>query len=245
MTQFFDGPNGRIAYHHSAGAKPTVVFLCGFKSDMEGSKATHLEAQAQAAGRGFLRFDYTGHGVSDGAFVDGTIGQWAEDAKAVIQNVTTGPLILVGSSMGGWISLLLTRALGDRVHGLVTIAAAPDFTEDGFWAEFSDEMRNTVMTDGQISIPSDYGEPYIITRKLIEQGRESFVMRSPLELPMPVRFLQGTADTSVSTQTALNLLEHAQGPDMRLTLVDGKDHSFSDDTCLGIIDATISEVIGG
>jgi pimeloyl-ACP methyl ester carboxylesterase len=240
---FLDTASGRrIAYHKTDGAGPLVVFLGGYKSDMEGTKAVWLEDWAKAQGRGFLRFDYSGHGQSSEAFVDGCIGDWADDAQAVIEAVTDGPLVLVGSSMGGWISLLMTQRLKGRVAGLVTIAAAPDFTEDSFWAGFDEDQRRVLEADGQLELPSDYPEPYIITRRLIEDGRRNLVLRSPLPLPFPVRFLQGTADTSVSTATALRLLEHAQGSDMRLLLVDGADHSFSTPDCLEVIATSIAEV---
>lgn len=232
----------RIAYYRHAGQGQGVVFLGGFKSDMEGSKATHLEARYKAQGRAYLRFDYSGHGHSDGAFTDGCIGDWAADALAAITELTDGPQVLVGSSMGGWISLLNARAMPEKVAGLVTIAAAPDFTEDGFWANFTPDQRAKIETEGQIALPSDYGEPYFITKRLIEEGRDNLVLRSPMKLPFPVRCLQGTADTSVSTKTALRLLDHAQCDDIRLTLVKDKDHSFSDPECLAIIETAIEDV---
>jgi len=240
----FTSPQGRkIAYQKSDGATPGVVFLGGFKSDMEGTKALRLEAWAQRTGRGFLRFDYSGHGQSSGKFEEGSIGDWAEDAEAAIAALTTGPQILVGSSMGGWIALLLARGAPSRLAALVTIAAAPDFTEDSMWAGFSEAQKAELARAGQLALPSDYGEPYIITQRLIEDGRAHLVLRTPLHLPFPTRFLQGTADEDVETAVALRLLEHASGPDMRLTLVNGADHRFSDDTCLALIENTIEEVI--
>ena len=242
MADFLDTPQGRrIAYHRTAGTSPGVVFLGGFKSDMQGTKAVHLEAWAKAKGRGFLRFDYSGHGESSGAFTDGCIGDWFEDACAALA-LMDGPVVLVGSSMGGWISLLVARAMPDKIAGLVTIAAAPDFTEDSMWAGFTEAQRNEVMA-GQLALPSDYGEPYIITRHLIEEGRDRLVLRDPLALPFPVRFLQGTADADVEMSVALRLLDHATGPDMRLTLVDGADHRFSDPDCLDLIVASVAEVL--
>ncbi|SFI26332.1 alpha/beta hydrolase [Jannaschia pohangensis] len=236
--------NGRtLAYNHTPGTGPGVVFLGGFASDMQGTKALALEAWAGGAGRAFLRLDYSGHGDSEGAFTDGCIGDWFADALAVIEGVTTGPQILVGSSMGGWISLLIARERPDLVAGLVTIAAAPDFTEDGMWPSFSDAQRQQIMTDGQISVPSDYGDPYVITRRLIEDGRDRLVLRSPLPLPFPVRMVQGTADTAVSTATALRLLEHADGPDIRLTLVRGADHRFSEPDEIALIERSVDEVL--
>ena len=243
MTRFFLHDGRRLAYSQIEGAGPGVVFLGGFRSDKEGTKALDLEQWAQDSGRAFLRFDYSGHGGSSGDFLEGTIGDWAEDAAAIVNVLTEGPQVLVGSSMGGWISLLLARRMPERIAGLVTIAAAPDFTEDGYWTEFDDDQKSTLEAEGQIALPSDYSdEPYIITRRLIEDGRRNLVLRDPLPLPFPVRFLQGTADEAVSTSAALRLLEHADGPDMRLTLVKGADHRFSDPTCLALIRHAVEEM---
>ncbi|GIT89009.1 alpha/beta fold hydrolase [Roseobacter sp. OBYS 0001] len=240
----FDSARGRrLAYHLTPGAGPLIVFLGGLKSDMEGTKAVHLEAWARQSGRAFLRFDYSGHGLSSGTFEEGCIGDWSEDTFDILNALTTGPVLPVGSSMGGWQALLLSRRMSDRIIGMVTIAAAPDFTEDGYWASFSEAQKAQIETEGQIEIPSDYMEPYIITRRMIEDGREKLVLRKPLVLDFPVRCLQGTADTAVSTQTAIRLLEHAQSPDMRLLLVKDADHRFSDGPCLGLIDAAVEEVL--
>lgn len=225
----------RIAYNRTDGAGPTIVFLSGLKSDMEGTKAVALEAWAREKGYAFLRFDYSGHGKSSGAFAEGAIGDWHEDTLAVVDTLIDGPVIAVGSSMGGWQSLLLARARPDRVVGLVTIAAAPDFTEDGYWAGFSDDQKAELEREGFLSIPSEYDEDYIITKRLIEDGRENFVLRAPLKLDMPVRFLQGTEDDAVPTAQAIKLLEHVEGSDIRLTLVKGADHRFSSPECLDLI----------
>ncbi|RCW86627.1 alpha/beta hydrolase [Paracoccus lutimaris] len=244
MTEFLDGPLGRrIAYNRLPGDGPGVVFLGGFKSDMQGTKAVFLEDWARARGQAFLRFDYSGHGESSGNFEAGCIGDWLADAAVAIEALTEGPQVLVGSSMGGWISLLLARALPERVAGLVTVAAAPDFTERGFWPGFSDLERAKLMREGRILRPSDYGEPYVITRRLIEDGRDHLVMAAPLNLPFPVRFLQGTADRDVPVAWASDLLAHAQGEDMRLLLVKGADHRFSTDECLGLIASAVEEVL--
>lgn len=241
-TPMFTTPEGRkIAYHLTDGTGPAVVFLGGFKSDMGGTKAVHLEKWARDSGRAFLRFDYSGHGESSEAFTDGAIGDWFEDACAAI-GLLGGKVVLVGSSMGGWISLLVARQMPERVAGLVTIAAAPDFTEDSMWAGFNDGQK-AELAAGQVALPSDYGEPYIITKRLIAEGRERLVLRDPLVLNFPTRFLQGTADADVEMSVALRLLEHAEGPDMRLTLVDGADHRFSDDTCLDLITTSVEEVL--
>ncbi|MEO0991943.1 MAG: alpha/beta fold hydrolase, partial [Pseudomonadota bacterium] len=206
MADYLTTPDGRrIAYHRTDGAGPGVVFLGGFKSDMEGTKAVHLEAWAKAKGRAFLRFDYSGHGESSEAFEDGSIGDWAADARAAI-GLIDGPLVLVGSSMGGWISLLLARAMPERIKALVLIAAAPDFTES-MAAEFSDAQHVQLMEDGRTLRPSDYGDPYVITRRLIEDGRQNLVLRTPLALPFPVRMLWGTADDAVTMDVQLRLME--------------------------------------
>jgi pimeloyl-ACP methyl ester carboxylesterase len=244
--QFLTTPEGRrIAYRLTPGQGPTVVFLGGFRSDMEGSKAQHLQAWAEREGRGFLRFDYSGHGASSGAFLDGAIGDWFEDARAAL-SLVEGPLLLVGSSMGGWISLLLAKVLPERIAGLVGIAAAPDFTEDSMWAAFDPDQRASLLRDGQVALPSDYSdEPYIITRRLIEEGRSRLVLCEPLPLPFPVRLLQGTADTDVPPAVALRLLDHASGEDIRLTLVKGADHRFSSPDCLALIETTVTDLLAG
>lgn len=244
MTDYLTTETGRrIAYDRLEGQGPGIVFLGGFRSDMQGSKAVHLRDWAAAQGRAFLRFDYSGHGASDGAFEEGCIGDWAADARAAIEALTQGPQVLVGSSMGGWISLLMARTIPDRVAGLVTIAAAPDFTERGFWAGFSADQRESLMRDCRVALPSEYGEPLILTRRLIEDGRDQLVLNQPLSLPFPARMLQGTADADVPVSWAMDLLDHASGEDLRLTLVKGADHRFSSPDCLNLIVATIEEVV--
>lgn len=243
MTPMLESPQGRrLAYQTTKGQGPTVVFLGGLKSDMEGTKAVHLEAWAQARGQAFLRFDYSGHGESSGTFEEGSIGDWHQDTLAAIDALTEGPLIVVGSSMGGWQALLLARARPDRIVGMVTIAAAPDFTEDGYWASFTDAEKQALETVGHVERPSDYMEPYIITKRLIEDGRVHLVLRDPLPLPFPVRCLQGTADAAVTTETALRLLDHATCDDMQLNLVKDADHRFSDSPCLGLIEDAVTEL---
>ena len=175
-----------------------------------------------------LRFDYRGHGASSDVFEDGSIGDWADDAFEAVSRLTEGPQILVGSSMGGWIALLLARRMPERIAGLVGIAAAPDFTEDLIWARMDDTARKRLARDGRIAHSSDYSdEPYIYTRRLIEEGRDQLVLRTPLSLPFPVRLLHGTADLDVPPRVALRLLDHMDSPDARLTLVKDADHRFS------------------
>lgn len=248
MPDFLTTDAGRrIAYHRmqgeGPGAKlPGVVFLGGFKSDMTGTKAVHLQTWAEAEGRAFLRFDYSGHGQSSGDFLDGCIGDWAQDAIAAIAGLTLGPQILVGSSMGGWMALLVARAMPDRVAGLVGVAAAPDFTEDLMWASFT-EAERVALAQGRVEQPSEYSdEPYVITQKLIEDGRNNLVLRAPLALPFPVRLLQGTADVDVPPSVALRLMDHADSPDLRLTLVKGADHRFSTPDCLDLITGAVEEI---
>lgn len=243
-TQFLSTKQGRkLAYHRTEGQGPCVVFLGGLMSDMEGTKAVFLEDWARKEGRAFLRFDYSGHGESSGVFSDGCIGDWAEDTAEAVAALTDGPILAVGSSMGGWQALLLARAQPDRLVGLVTIAAAPDFTEDGYAAGFSQAQWDQLEREGRVELPSDYMEPYVVTKRMIEDGREQLVLRSPLDLPFPVRFLQGTEDTAVSVDTAVRLLDHASGPDMQLKLVKGADHRFSDGPCLGLILDAINEIL--
>jgi pimeloyl-ACP methyl ester carboxylesterase len=244
-TQFLDTPQGRrIAHHRIAGEGPGVVFLGGFRSDMTGTKALFLEDWARAQGRAFLRLDYTGHGASSGAFLEGCIGDWARDAADALDRLTEGPQVLVGSSMGGWIALLLARAMPNRIAGLVGIAAAPDFTEDSMWAGFDADQRARLMAEGAVALPSDYSdEPYVVTRRLIEDGRAQLVLRDPLELPFPVRLLHGTADADVALSVPLRLIAHATGPDIRLTLVKDADHRFSTPDLLALIARTIGEIV--
>ncbi|ESW60969.1 MAG: alpha/beta hydrolase [Rhodobacter sp. CACIA14H1] len=246
MTDYLDTAQGRrIAYVRTGGTGPGVVFLGGFMSDMTGTKAVFLQDWAERTGRAFLRFDYSGHGQSSGAFEEGAIGDWFEDALAVVEALTEGPQVLVGSSMGGWISLLLARAVPERVKALVGIAPAPDFTEDSMWAGFTDAQRAELMAAGRIVIPSDYSaDGYPITRRLIEEGRGRLVLRSLLRLPFPVRVLQGTADTDVPPAVALRLMDHADCDDLRVTLVKGADHRFSTPACLAMIAAAVEEAGG-
>lgn len=243
MVDFLNANGRRIAYHKLDGNGPAVVFLGGFKSDMDGTKAVYLQDWAKSQGRAFLRFDYSGHGQSSEAFSDGCIGDWAADALAVLDQLTEGPQVLVGSSMGGWMSLLTARARPERVKGLVGIAAAPDFTEDSMWAGFTAAQKAEMAATGRVELPSDYDDgPYVITRKLIEDGRNQLVLRSPLSLPFPVRLLHGTADVDVAMTVPLRIVDHADCADLRLTFVKGADHRFSEETCLKMITDAVTEV---
>jgi len=220
---------GAIAYHALEGAGPGVIFLGGFMSDMTGTKALALEEHCRRRGRAFVRFDYAGHGASSGAFVEGTIGGWRDDALAVLDAVTEGPQILVGSSMGGWLALLVALARPERVAGLIGLAAAADFTQDMMWERYCAEVRQTLERDGVYYQPSAYGdEPYAITRQLIEEGREHLLLRAPIAIDCPVRLIQGMKDPDVPWRTALRIAEKLTSRDVTVTLVKEGDHRLSE-----------------
>ncbi|MEE8189144.1 MAG: alpha/beta hydrolase [Kiloniellales bacterium] len=214
-------------------------------SDMTGSKALALEAFARERGQDFLRFDYLGHGASSGHFEEGTIGRWAEDAIAVLDEVAEGPQIIVGSSMGGWIMLLTALARPERVAGLVGIAAAPDFTENLLWRKFPPEVRETLEREGVYYEPSDYSEePYAITMELIVEGRNHLLMDRPIPITCPVRLIHGTADADVPWQLSLELMDKLETGDVEVTLVKGGGHRLSepgDLARLGRITAALSD----
>lgn len=234
--------DGRLAYDRLEGAGPGIVFLHGFRSDRAGTKAVALEDWARGQGRAMLRFDLSGHGESGGRVEDFGIGDWLADCQAVLDRLTAGPQVLVGSSLGGWLALLLARTRPDRVAGLVTIAAAPDFTQR-MEREFTEADRAALDRDGAVKRPSDYAEgDYIFSRRLFDQGRDHSVFGAPLHLPMPTRILQGTADADVPMIEALRLLDHAIGPDVRVTLVKDADHRFSTPACLDLIAQAVAEV---
>ena len=222
-------PDGRrLACRHTPGALPGVLFCGGFASDMTGTKATALEAHCRAAGRAFTRFDYTGHGASSGRFAEGTIGAWLEDAVAIVDRVTAGPVIVVGSSMGGWIMLLVALARPERVAGLVGIAAAPDFTEDLLLARASPQQRRQLAEQGFWLEPSGYGaEPYPVTRALIEDGRRRLLLRAPIPIACPVHLLHGQRDPDVPWQTSLRLAERLACEEVTIELIKAGDHRLS------------------
>ncbi|MBM6596163.1 alpha/beta hydrolase [Microvirga pudoricolor] len=223
----------RIAVLARAGKGPPVVWLGGFKSDMRSTKAAILDDWAERTGRAFIRFDYSGHGESEGPFEDGTISRWLEDALAVLVNHVPEPPVLVGSSMGGWIALLAIRELlkssPDRAPvGLVLIAPATDFTERLMWDRFPDDIRQMVLETGAYRRPSAYSDdPYIITRGLIEDGRRHLLFGSPIRTGCPVHILQGMEDPDVPWQHALKLVEHLPGDSVSLTLINDGDHRLS------------------
>ncbi|AMN38786.1 alpha/beta hydrolase [Rhodoplanes sp. Z2-YC6860] len=245
----------RIAVRLRAGQMPGVFWLGGFKSDMQGTKAVALDEWAARTGRACLRFDYSGHGESGGAFTDGTIGRWLEDAVAVFERFAKGPQVVVGSSMGGWIALLLSRALRQRaalgtkfqgsLAGLVLVAPAPDFTEELMWKKFSPDQKRQIETKGFWERPSEYSaEPYVITRDLIEDGRKHLVLGGLIETGCPVRILQGVQDADVPWQHAMELSSRLARDDVVMTLVKDGDHRLSRPEDIERLIAAVSELSG-
>ena len=220
------GDGVELAWRRVAGRGPGVVFLGGFRSDMTGTKAEDLAAFCAETGRAFLRFDYSGHGASGGEFEAGSIGRWAADAETAISALTEGPQVLVGSSMGGWISLLLMRRRPEMMAGFVGIAAAPDFTLR-IEAALAPAAREALEREGVWHRPSAYGDPYPITRELLEDGRRNLVLDGPVALAVPVRLLQGQQDPDVPWETALDIAEAVTGGDVQVVLVKDGDHRLS------------------
>jgi pimeloyl-ACP methyl ester carboxylesterase len=237
------GDGTELAWIHQAGSSPTVVFLPGYRSDMAGDKATALAAFCAERGQAMLRFDYSGHGASGGQFTDGTIGIWAADALTAIDRLTEGPVILVGSSMGGWLALLTALARPDRVAALVGIAAAPDFTERLMWESMAPAERATLLRDGVLLVPSQYGEPTPITRRLIEDGRQHLVLDAPIALACPVRLLHGQADPDVPWELALRIAERVTSRDIEVTLVKHGDHRLSRPHDLALLCRTVAALL--
>jgi pimeloyl-ACP methyl ester carboxylesterase len=205
------------------------MFLTGYKSDMTGQKAVRLEEFCRSRGRAFVRFDYFGHGASSGAFVDGTIGRWAEDAVLVLDRVAAGPQVLVGSSLGGWIMLLAALARPARIAGLVGVAPAPDFTEDLIPLALSPSEKATLEKDGIVPVYSPYDpEPTPVTKRILDEGRQHLVLRGPIRLACPVRLIHGMRDPDVPWKTSLRLAECLDTEDVEITLVKAGDHRLSE-----------------
>jgi pimeloyl-ACP methyl ester carboxylesterase len=233
----------RLAYQHTPGQPPGALFCGGYTSDMTGTKALALEAFCREQGRACTRFDYSGHGASSGDFADGTIGAWAEDALAVVDRVTEGPVLVVGSSMGGWIMLLVALARPERVRGLVGIAAAPDFTEDLLLAQATPEQRRALADQGYWLQDSAYGgDPYPVTRRFLEEARAHLVLRTPISITCPVHLLHGQRDPDVPWQTALRLAERLESEDVTVELVKAGDHRLSTPPDLARITAAIERL---
>ncbi len=239
---FLDHDGARLAWRVVAGAAPTVVWLGGFMSDMTGTKAQALADWALASGRAYVRFDYLGHGQSGGAFRDGTITRWRGDALAVIDALTEGPLVLVGSSMGGWISCLAALSRPERIAAMVLIAPAADFTEKLMWARMDAAARHAIERDGMWMRPSDYGDPYPITRGLMEDGRRWSILPGPVGVTCPVRILQGGADPDVPWRHALELATALEAEDLVFTLIRDGDHRLSRPQDIARLIAAVEEV---
>ena len=240
----------RIAVRARAGASPGLLWLSGFKSDMRGTKALALDGWAAEHGRACVRFDYSGHGESGGAFIDGTIGRWLEESVAVFDQFCRGPQVVIGSSMGGWMALLLARALARRrtamprpiLAGLVLIAPAPDFTEELMWNRFSPEIREEISIKGHWLRPSEYGESYPITQRLIEEGRDHLLLGSAINVGCPVRILQGAQDPDVPWQHAFALAHRLPSDDVVLTMIQDGDHRLSRPQDIARILAAVAEI---
>jgi pimeloyl-ACP methyl ester carboxylesterase len=237
------GDGIHLAWSKLSGAGPTIVFLPGFRSDMTGDKATALASFCASHGQAMLRFDYFGHGASDGQFERGTIGIWADDALTAIASLTEGPLILIGSSMGGWLALLVALRLPERVTAIVGIAAAPDFTEKLMWDAMTFAERAQLMSDGILRVPSQYGEPTPITLALIEEGRAHLLLDTPIMLGCKLRLLHGQADPDVPWETALRIAAQATSTDVEIILVKDGDHRLSRPRDLALLMRTVSALL--
>ena len=225
------------------GKAPAVVFLPGFRSDMNGDKATALAAFCAERGQAMLRFDYSGHGVSGGVFEDGTIGQWTADALTAIDRLTDGKLILVGSSMGGWIALLAALKRPERIAGLIGIAAAPDFTQRLMWDSMTFEERARIQREGVLHIPSQYGAPTPVTLGLIEDGRAHLLLEGPILLDCPVRLLHGQDDPDVPWELALRTAERLTTKDLEIVLIKDGDHRLSRPRDLAVLRRTLAALL--
>lgn len=237
-------PSLNIAYHQTNGSGPGIIFLCGHGSDMDGSKALFLESWATAQGRAFLRFDYSGHGQSGGDFLDTNISDWTHDTISVIDALTAGPQILVGSSLGGWLMLNAALARPDRVAALVGIAAAPDFTKDLIWDPLTAEQQKKFIADGQIAINNPYADdPVVYPYHLITDGRKHLVLSGQLPIRQPVRLLHGMADTEVPWQTAVRLATVLTSDDVQLYVDKTAGHRFSKPAQLKLLQVVLQELI--
>lgn len=234
-----------IAYRRLAGMPPGIVFLGGFRSDMSGIKALFLENYCRSRGQTYVRFDYFGHGASSGDFAAGTIGRWREDAIAVIDSLTSGPQILIGSSMGGWIMLLAALARPERIAALVGVAGAPDFTEELLWPRLTPAQRAEIIERGAIVLPSEFDPAgYLYTRALIEDGRRHLLLGAPIALDRPVRLLHGMRDASVPWQLSLRLAGRLASRDVVVSLVKDGDHRLSSPADLARLAQTLDGLIG-
>lgn len=228
----------RLAYHLREGDGPTLVFLPGYGSDMAGTKAIALDAWAEGEGRAMLRFDYSGCGESEGRFEDGTLAVWRDDALALIDALTEGPLVLIGSSMGGWIGLLAAEARPDRVAAFIGIAAAPDFTDWGY----SQDEKMKLLTDGRIEQPSDYGAPFVTTRAFWQSGEGLRMLQRTIAIDCPVRLLHGQSDADVPWHHSTHLAGRLRSADVQTLLVKDGDHRLSRPQDLALLIGTVSSL---
>ena len=244
-VRFVDNTRGeRLAYSYVAGNSPTVVFLSGYASDMQGSKAEFLDDFCRTRGQAYLRFDYSGHGQSEGNFVEGSIGDWTNDAITVLDHIGAEQHVLVGSSMGGWIMLLLALARRNRVQAMLGIASAPDFTNDLMWRALNDLQRHVLETHGQVVLPSEYTDnPYPITKRLIEEGKAHCLLDSPIPLTCPTRLIHGLADRDVPWQTSLRLAESLDSHDVQLQLIKDGEHRLSRPSDLMVVQSTLEALL--
>jgi len=230
----------RLAYHHSPGTGPTIVFLPGYASDMQGSKALALEAWARTNDRAFLRFDYTGCGQSEGAFADQTLTGWRDDVLVMLDQVATGPVVLVGSSMGGWLMLLAAKARPERVAGMIGIAAAPDFTDWGFTADEKTYLNQY----GRLERPNPYGpEPTLYTRAFWSSGEANRLLFAPIAFDGPVRLLHGDADPDVPWRLSVQLAGLLRSSDVATIVVKDGDHRLSRDGDIRLLIATVQNML--
>ena len=244
MERLERGSGEWVAYVRHPGQSPEVLFLGGFASDMTGTKALRLEEHCRARGQAFTRFDYRGHGSSSGSFADGTIGLWASDAIAVLDQVVDGPAVLVGSSMGGWIMLLVALARPERVAGLVGIASAPDFTADLIEPALTAEQQAALADDGGFMLPSEYDEaPTPITRRLLEDGRQHLLLRAPIAIDRPVHLIHGQRDPDVPWPTSLRLAERLAAEDVTIELIKDGDHRLSRPQDLARITHAVDRIV--
>ena len=244
-TSFLHRENGAsLAYFRLEGKSPGLMFLGGFRSDMSGTKASALEAHCRKVGRAYVRFDYGGHGESSGKFEEGTIGEWAEDAVAILDGVAQGPQVLIGSSMGGWMMLLAALARPGRVAGLVGVASAPDFTEDLIQEALAKATRDELDAQGYFMRESEYEAPYPITKKLLDEGANHLLLRNDIPLTCPVRLMHGMRDESVPWETSLRLARALKSDDVRLALVKDGGHRLSRDEDIELIIQTAEELAG-
>ena len=220
-------PDGeRLALKRVRGAGPTAVWIGGFRSDMEGTKALALDAAARERGWNYVRYDHFAHGQSSGDWRQATIGRWREDAIALIDSLE-GPIVPVGSSMGGWVALLLALARPERLAGLVLVNPAPDFTEDLMWPGLADHERQAILREGETLVVEAGLGPYVLTRRMFEEARDWLLLREPLPVAAPVHILQGRADDVVPWRRQIALIERLTGADVRLDLIEGGDHRLS------------------